>query len=70
MSHYEDDDSVHVVTVSIHAGHGGYFVRIPCGNSGGRREVGPLRLDTAVMVAKEQIDSYVSTHKYLLGEAV
>jgi hypothetical protein len=26
-----------------------------------------MRLDTAVMVAKEQIDSYISIHKQFMG---
>lgn len=37
------------------------------GISGGCKDVGPMRLDTAGMVAKEQIDAYVAIHKQFQG---
>lgn len=40
---------------------------MPHGISGGCKDVGPMRLDTAVMVAKEQIDTYVAIHKQFQG---
>lgn len=67
MIPYKADPSVPVVTVGIRTGENGYYVRMPHGISGGCKDVGPMRLDTAVMVAKEQIDSYVSIHKQFLG---
>ena len=65
-SDFEQDTSVNVVTASINSGNGGYFVRVSSGG-GGYQEVGPMRLDTAAMVAREQIDSYASSHKQILG---
>lgn len=67
MIPYKADPSVPVVTVGIRTGENGYYVRMPHGISGGCIDVGPMRLDTAVMVAKEQIDAYVAIHKQFLG---
>ena len=67
MIPYKADPSVPVVTGGIRTGENGYYVRMPHGISGRCKDVGPMRLDTAVRVAKEQIDSYICIHKQFLG---
>lgn len=69
MSHYMDDDTVHVATVGIYSRKGGYFVRVPHGTSGGYQQIGPMRLAAAVVVAKGALDSHVKIHKQLLEAA-